>query len=59
MDMTLKLLIAMASPQSGISDYWRSRVQDLLNQVPKEPRNMVEVVEDEEPPVANEVIAAD
>lgn len=53
------LLRAMVAEQSGISDYWRNRIKEELSKLPIEPRNMVEVVEDEEPPVANEVIAAD
>ena len=59
MDPTLKLLYAMASECSGISEYWRGRIQKIINGIPQEPRNMVEIAEDEEPPVANEVIAAD
>lgn len=51
MEPLFKLLSAMASPQSGISDYWRNKLQDVLRQVPQEPRNMAEVVEDD-PPVA-------
>ena len=58
MDPLLKLLLAMASEHSGISDYWRNKLKDVLAQVPQEPRNMVEIVLDE-PTVANEVIAAD
>ena len=48
----IHLLRLMASENSGISEYWRSRVSELINQIPQEPRNMVEIVEDEEPTVA-------
>lgn len=47
----------MASEKSGISDYWRGRIQQVLDSVHQEPRNMVEVVT-EEPPEATEVNAA-
>ena len=53
-----KLLVAMASEQSGLSSYWRERIQEHLNAVPQEPKNWAEVVLEETPPVANEVIAA-
>lgn len=52
MDPLFKVLSAMASEHSGISDYWRNKLKDILAQVPQEPRNMVEVVLDDEPPVA-------
>lgn len=42
----LALLKVMAHENSGISEYWRLRIQNLINSVPTEPRNMVEVVED-------------
>ena len=54
------LLIAMASEQSGVSSYWRERIQVFLDATPQEPRYWVEVVEEkilennqsEVPPVA-------
>lgn len=48
------LLIAIASEQSGVSSYWRERIQVFLDATPQEPRYWAEVVEDEieEPPVA-------
>ena len=54
MDPLFKLLTTMASEHSGISEYWRNKLKDVLVQVPQEPRAMAEVVEDEveEPPVA-------
>ena len=42
-----KLLVLMASPESGISDYWRNRIKDMIAQVPQEPRHFVEIVTDE------------
>lgn len=45
----------MSSPESGISDYWRTRITNLLNQMPQEPRNYAEVVEDE-PVVEEDVV---
>ena len=45
----------MASPQSGISDYWRTRIRNLIDQIPKEPRVYAEVVEDE--PIVEEDVA--
>lgn len=42
-----KLLIAMASEQSGISSYWKERIQEHLNAVPQEPKNWAEVVIEE------------
>lgn len=56
MDPLFKLLSAMASEHSGISDYWRNKLNDVLAQVPQEPRNMVEVVE-EDATLADVVIA--
>ena len=47
----------MSSPESGISDYWRTRITNLLNQMPQEPRNYAEVVEDE-PVVEEDVVLA-
>lgn len=58
MDPILNLLSVMSSEHSGISDYWRNKLKNILAQVPQEPLNMVEIVLDE-PTVANEVIAAD
>lgn len=52
MDPLFKLLTAMASSPSGISEYWRNRLNEVLVQVPQEPRNMAEVVVEEEPTVA-------
>lgn len=50
-----RLLLVMSSPESGISDYWRTRITNLLNQMPQEPRNYAEVVEDE-PVVEEDVV---
>lgn len=44
----LQLLKIMASEHSGISEYWRARIQHLLSQVPQEPKNWIYP----EPPVA-------
>ena len=51
----LALLKVMAHESSGISEYWRLRIQNLINSVPTEPRNMVEVVDtiDEVLPIAS------
>ena len=45
----------MSSPESGISDYWRTRIRNLIDQIPKEPRVYAEVVEDE--PIVEEDVA--
>lgn len=47
-----RLLLVMSRPESGISDYWRTRITNLLGTVPQEPRVYAEVVEDE--PVVEE-----
>lgn len=48
------LLLVMSRPESGISDYWRTRITNLLDTVPQEPRVYAEVVE-EEPAVVEPV----
>ena len=63
-----RLLLVMSRPESGISDYWRTRIRNLIDQIPKEPRVYAEVVEEEPaavgsiveytPPEATEVNAA-
>ncbi len=50
-----RLLLVMSRPESGISDYWRTRIRNLIDQIPKEPRVYAEVVEDE--PVVEEDVA--
>lgn len=50
-----RLLLVMSSPESGISDYWRTRITNLLDTVPQEPRVYAEVVEDE--PIVEEDVA--
>ena len=62
------LLLVMSRPESGISDYWRTRITNLLDTVPQAPRVYAEVVEEEPaavgpiieytPPEATEVNAA-
>lgn len=48
----------MVSPNSGISEYWRNRIQsNILDKIKKPEPNWVEVVEDS-PPEAIEVNAA-
>ena len=51
-----RLLLVMSRPESGISDYWRTRITNLLDTVPQEPRVYAEVVE-ENVALANVVIA--
>lgn len=46
MNDALHLLKLMAEESSGISEYWRSRIISLINQIPQQPRVMTEVVEE-------------
>ena len=46
MDKDIYDLLKLLSMDSGISDYWKQRILQILARVQQEPRNYCEVVED-------------